>query len=163
MSVGEYATLAHAEIDGLVAQTGCAVVAGGTGLYLRAALVDLDIPPAVTPATRARLEARYDADPDAAYARLLELDPAAVVPSTATTVAASSVRSSSPRRAPRSSPRRTGSGRRILRRTTLVVGLDVPSDELERRITDRTAGMVERGVAEEVARGREVARLGDRG
>src|SRR5213078_4817120 len=47
MSVGEYARLAHDEIDTLVARTGGAVVAGGTGLYLRAALSDLAVPPAV--------------------------------------------------------------------------------------------------------------------
>ena len=47
MSVGAYASLAHATIDELVATTGSVVVAGGTGLYLRAALGDLDVPPPV--------------------------------------------------------------------------------------------------------------------
>ncbi len=37
-----------------------------------------------------------------------------------------------------------------LRRPTLVVGLDVPPEELERRIAARTAAMVEHGVADEV-------------
>ena len=58
MSVGEYAMLAHEAIDELVARTDAAVVAGGTGLYLRAALVDLEIPPAVEPASRADARAR---------------------------------------------------------------------------------------------------------
>src|SRR3954470_14574196 len=48
-SVGEYAELAHAEIDGLLAQGRAPVVAGGTGLYFRAALADLDIPPSPPP------------------------------------------------------------------------------------------------------------------
>ena len=44
-SVGEYAELAHAEIDGLLGEGRVPVVAGGTGLYFRAALADLEIPP----------------------------------------------------------------------------------------------------------------------
>ena len=57
MSVGEFALLAHEAIDELVSSNDAAVVAGGTGLYLRAALVDLEIPPpwsprpALTPST----------------------------------------------------------------------------------------------------------------
>ena len=46
MSLGAFAVLAHEAIDELVAENGTAVVAGGTGLYLRAALADLDVPPA---------------------------------------------------------------------------------------------------------------------
>ncbi len=150
MSVGEYATLAHAEIDGLVARTGCAVVAGGTGLYLRAALVDLDIPPSSTPATRARLEVRYDADSDAVYAQLLELDP----------VAGAAVHRNDRRRVVRALELAEAGSSLVptedrlwsthLRRRTLVVGLDVPSEELERRIVERTAEMMQRGMAEEV-------------
>ena len=55
MSVGEFAPLAHAEIDALVEERGSAVVTGGTGLYLRAALADLDLPPAVAAETVARV------------------------------------------------------------------------------------------------------------
>ena len=46
MSVGAYASLAHEAIDELVATAGSVVVAGGTGLYLRAALGELDRPAA---------------------------------------------------------------------------------------------------------------------
>ena len=150
MSVGDYARRAHAEIDDLVARTGGAVVAGGTGLYLRAALVDLDIPPAATFATRTRLERLYDADPDAVYERLRELDPAAgktlhrndrrrVVRALELAEAGSSLM-----------PAEDRLWSTHLRRPTLVIGLDVPRAELERRIADRTAGMIERGVADEV-------------
>ncbi len=45
-SVGEYSRLAHAEIDGLLAAGRRPIVVGGTGLYLRAALADLDLRPA---------------------------------------------------------------------------------------------------------------------
>ncbi|HXF97122.1 MAG TPA: isopentenyl transferase family protein, partial [Gaiellaceae bacterium] len=77
MSVGEYAPLAHAAIDELVERHGTAVVAGGTGLYLRAALTELGIPPAAPAQVRARAERAYDADPRAAFARLEALDPRA--------------------------------------------------------------------------------------
>ncbi len=44
-SAGQYAELAHAEIDGLIADGCRPIVVGGTGLYLRAALSDLDLKP----------------------------------------------------------------------------------------------------------------------
>jgi tRNA dimethylallyltransferase len=44
-SVGQYAELAHAEIDGLLACGRRPIVVGGTGLYLRAALAELDLRP----------------------------------------------------------------------------------------------------------------------
>jgi len=56
-SAGEYAHLAHAEIDGLLAQNRRPIVVGGTGLYLRAALAELDLRPPVPPQTRARRRA----------------------------------------------------------------------------------------------------------
>ena len=39
-----------------------------------------------------------------------------------------------------------------MRRPTLVVGLDFPTDELERRIRERTDAMIERGVVNEARR-----------
>jgi tRNA dimethylallyltransferase len=54
-SAGEFAQLAHAEIDGLLAQGAVPIVVGGTGLYLRAALADLDLKP---PALHAELARR---------------------------------------------------------------------------------------------------------
>lgn len=54
-SAGEYARRAHAEIDGLLAQRRRPIVVGGTGLYLRAALAELDMrPPVDTAAYEAR-------------------------------------------------------------------------------------------------------------
>jgi tRNA dimethylallyltransferase len=44
-SVGQYSELAHAELDGLLAEGRRPIVVGGTGLYLRAALTDLDLRP----------------------------------------------------------------------------------------------------------------------
>jgi tRNA dimethylallyltransferase len=45
-SAGHYAELAHAEIDAALAEGRWPIVVGGTGLYLRAALADLDFEPA---------------------------------------------------------------------------------------------------------------------
>jgi tRNA dimethylallyltransferase len=45
-SVAEHARLAHAEIDGLIEEGRTPIVVGGTGLYLRAALADLQLRPA---------------------------------------------------------------------------------------------------------------------
>jgi tRNA dimethylallyltransferase len=56
-SVGEYAELAHAEIDGLLRHGARPIVVGGTGLYLRAALADLDLRPPPPDEVRARWEA----------------------------------------------------------------------------------------------------------
>jgi tRNA dimethylallyltransferase len=44
-SAGQYAELAHAEIDALVAGGDRPIVVGGTGLYLRAALAELSLRP----------------------------------------------------------------------------------------------------------------------
>ncbi len=44
-SAGQYSQLAHAEIDGLLEAGRRPIVVGGTGLYLRAALCELDLRP----------------------------------------------------------------------------------------------------------------------
>jgi tRNA dimethylallyltransferase len=59
-SVGRYMPLAHAEIDGALAAGRQPIVVGGTGLYLRAALTELDLRPPPDPALRARIQARMD-------------------------------------------------------------------------------------------------------
>jgi tRNA dimethylallyltransferase len=56
-SVAQYAELAHAEIDDLLARGALPIVVGGTGLYLRAALAELDLRPAPPEEVRARWEA----------------------------------------------------------------------------------------------------------
>src|SRR5436190_7448148 len=77
-SVGEFAELAHRAIDELLAQGRVPVLAGGTGLYVRAALVDLGLPPAPPPARRERWERVYDRlGPDEAHRLLAERDPPA--------------------------------------------------------------------------------------
>jgi tRNA dimethylallyltransferase len=66
-SAGAFAHRAHAEIDSLIEQGRRPIVVGGTGLYLRAALADLDLKPPVDPAIRAQLARR---DPNELHALL---------------------------------------------------------------------------------------------
>jgi tRNA dimethylallyltransferase len=59
-SVGEYAPLAHAAIDEILAAGRTPLVVGGTGLYFRAALAELELPPAPAPGARERWGQVYD-------------------------------------------------------------------------------------------------------
>jgi tRNA dimethylallyltransferase len=152
-SVGEYQALAHAAIDEILAAGHVPIVVGGTGLYLRAALADLDLPPAPPVGARERWERAYDeGGPEAAHAALADRDPgaaAAVHPNDRRRVvralelaeAGSSLR-----------PERDRLWSEETRRPTLLIGLDVPAEVLSRRIDERTRSMFERGVEEEVRR-----------
>jgi len=76
-SAGRYATLAHAEIDALIAAGRRPIVVGGTGLYLRAALTELNLKPPVDPAVRAAISARLaDQGPENLHAELTREAPA---------------------------------------------------------------------------------------
>ncbi len=76
-SVAEYARAARAQIDRLRAAGVLPLLVGGSGLYVRAVLDDLDIP-GTDPAVRARLQAELaDVGPAALHARLAVVDPAA--------------------------------------------------------------------------------------
>jgi tRNA dimethylallyltransferase len=149
-SVGEYAPLAHAAVDEIAAAGRTPVVVRRTGLYFRAALAELDLPPPPAPGVRERWAAAYDADPDAAFSRLRELDPAA----------ASVVHANDRRRVVRAlelaeagaslAPAEDRLWNATTRHPTLIVGLDPPADELERRIVERTRAMFDGGVQAEV-------------
>jgi tRNA dimethylallyltransferase len=150
-SVGEYAPLAHAAIDEILSAGKTPLVVGGTGLYFRAALAELGLPPAPEPGERERRERLYDeAGAEAAHARLAELDPEA----------AARVHRNDRRRVVRALEL-AESGRSLVprqdelfggawRHPTLVVGLDVPKPELDRRIAERTRRMFAAGVEDEV-------------
>lgn len=60
-SAGEFAELAHAEVDRALADGRRPIVVGGTGLYLRAALTELELKPPPPPGLRERIEAAVDA------------------------------------------------------------------------------------------------------
>ena len=155
-SVGEYAELAHAAIDRALERGTTPIVVGGTGLYLRAALVELDLPPAPEPGMRERWEAAYERLGAAgAHDLLAERDPAA----------AARVHPNDRRRVVRAlelseagASLAPGEGRlwsEEMRHPTLVVGLEVPKDVLEKRIERRTRTMFESGVEAEVQRALE--------
>ena len=77
-SVGEFMPLAHREIDDALAAGRTPVVVGGTGLYLRAALSDLDLKPPPPADLRKRLEKEADAiGSEAMHARLAHRAPQA--------------------------------------------------------------------------------------
>ena len=76
-TAAEYQTLARGVVDELLARGVPPVLVGGSGLYLRAALDDLQFP-GTDPELRARLEAELaEAGAMALHRRLAELDPAA--------------------------------------------------------------------------------------
>jgi len=78
VSVGAFARLAHEAIDEIVAGGRTALVVGGTGLYLRAALAKLALPPPPEPGARERWARVYDRlGGPAAHALLAERDPTA--------------------------------------------------------------------------------------
>jgi tRNA dimethylallyltransferase len=150
-SVGEYAPLAHAAVDELLAAGRTPLVVGGTGLYFRAALAELSLPPAPAQGARERWERLYDEEgATAAHARLVELD----------TAAAARIHANDRRRVVRAlelaeggrslAPQRDALFGGAWRHPTLVIGLDVPKPELDRRIAERTRRMFEAGVEQEV-------------
>jgi len=75
-SVAEYAALAHAQIDELLAGGVTPIVIGGTGLYLRAALTELSLRPPPPPAVRERWNAELErGGPEALHALLVQRAP----------------------------------------------------------------------------------------
>jgi tRNA dimethylallyltransferase len=152
-SVAEYQRLAHEAVDGALSQGRRPIVVGGTGLYLRAALADLELPPAPPSGARERWERLYDRlGPGTAHAALAERDPQAAL----------AVHPNDRRRVVRAlelheaggslAPRRDRLWSEETRHPTQIFGLEVPKAVLEERIRERTEAMFERGVGEEVAR-----------
>jgi tRNA dimethylallyltransferase len=147
-SVAEYQRLARAAIGAIQGRGRVPILAGGSGLYVRAALDPLKFP-GTDPHLRSRLEAELaERGPAALYARLMGLDPsaaAAILPS---------------------------NGRRIVRALEVIelsgepfgatlpeheslypevqIGLAGDRAELDRRIAGRTAQMFATGLVEEV-------------
>ena len=152
-SVAEYQRLAHEAVDGALSKGRTPIVVGGTGLYLRAALADLELPPAPPSGARDRWERLYDRlGPGTAHAALAERDPQAAL----------AVHPNDRRRVVRALELHNVGGSLAAprdrlwsdeaRHPTLIFGLDVPKAVLEERIRERTDAMFESGVGEEVAR-----------
>jgi tRNA dimethylallyltransferase len=76
-SVAEYARLARQTLAEIAARGHTAVIEGGSGLYVRAALGGLDFAVAPNAAVRAELERRIADEPVAVYEELVRADPQA--------------------------------------------------------------------------------------
>jgi tRNA dimethylallyltransferase len=149
-SAGRYAELAHTEIDALIDGGATPIVVGGTGLYLRAALTELDLRPPPQEGLRERIEADLAAvGPAAMHERLS--------PGTASTV-----HPNDRKRIVRAlelelmgTPPHTGSEQlwsSQLRRRTRLVGVVMERDRLLERIRGRAGDMLAHGAIEEVER-----------
>ncbi|MEX2254620.1 MAG: isopentenyl transferase family protein [Acidimicrobiia bacterium] len=149
-TVAEYQLLAHAEVDGLLAEGRTPIVVGGSGLYFQAALVELSVPPMVLEADRAGWEELYDSvGAELAHRLLQERDARA----------AARVHPNDRRRVVRALelwqagstlvPAESRLWTDETRHPTTIVGLDVPPEALAERIRERTRGMFERGVVDE--------------
>lgn len=148
-SVATYQRLAREAIADIHARGRVPVLAGGSGLYLRAALDNLEFP-GTDPAVRDRLEAELaTAGAGALHARLAALDP----------VAATAILPSNGRRIVRALEVIEVAGRPFAAvlpeyespYAVIQLGLQVGRGELDRRIAERTARMWQEGLVDEVA------------
>ena len=154
-SAGEFAARAHAEVDAALEAGRRPIVVGGTGLYLQAALTDLELRPPPEPALRARIQRRLDAEgPEALHSELAERSPAsarAIDPRDRTRVSrALELLEMGAQPAPSGDDSRLWTAR--LRHPTLLCGLTMERDALYERIDKRVDELVAAGAVEEVAR-----------
>lgn len=154
-SAGRYAEAAHAEIDSLLAGGRRPIVVGGTGLYLRAALSDLDLRPPVPQEIRSQVEREIAERGPAALHRELDPDLAQTVdPNDRKRIARLTELARAGIEAEPDSERLWTAE---LRHPSLLVGLTMDREELARRIDLRVDEMIAAGAAEEV---REAAEAG---
>jgi len=157
-SAGQFAALAHDEIDAAVGAGRRPIVVGGTGLYLQAALTDLELRPQPPPGVRERILREVDErGVEALHAELAERSPAA----------AAAVEPTDRTRVVRAlellemgeEPAPAGPGSRLwtaeLRRPTLLCGLTMERERLYAQIDARVDAMVAAGAADEVRRADE--------
>jgi tRNA dimethylallyltransferase len=153
-SAGQYAQLAHAEIDELVAQGRRPIVVGGTGLYLRAALTELDLRPPPPEGLRERLMAELERlGPPALHARLAERAPwaaAGIDPNDRQRIVRALELLDLGELEPPEGPSQLWTDE--MRRPTLLVGLVMDRDALYERIDARVEAMLAAGVRDEVRR-----------
>ncbi|HEX3617295.1 MAG TPA: tRNA (adenosine(37)-N6)-dimethylallyltransferase MiaA [Solirubrobacteraceae bacterium] len=153
-SAGQYAELAHNEIDELLVAGRRPIVVGGTGLYLRAALADLSLRPPPSDGVRERWAQELSRNgPEALHALLAARAPWAaeeIAPTDSHRV----LRALELHEAGELEP---GSGESELwtettRHPTLLVGLVAERDRLYAQIDARVDAMLAAGVEQEVRR-----------
>jgi tRNA dimethylallyltransferase len=151
-SAGQYAELAHAEIDSLLEQGSLPIVVGGTGLYLRAALTDLDLRPPPQQGVREHWLAELERHGALAlHARLATRAPQAAAKidpnDRQRIVRALELNDANELSEP---PEQSQLWTTHTRHPTLLVGLVMERQELYRRIDERVQEMIAAGVREEV-------------
>lgn len=148
-SVAAYQRQARADVEAIQGRGRLPILVGGSGLYVRAALDHLEIPP-TDPAVRARLEAEAtELGTPAMLARLRSLDPEG----------AARLEPNNTRRIVRALEVIDLTGRpfsatmptREYLRPTITLGLALDRGVLDDRIARRTEGMWAEGLLEEVA------------
>jgi tRNA dimethylallyltransferase len=148
-SVAEYRQRARAEVDRLRTAGVVPLLVGGSGLYVRAVLDELDFP-GTDAAIRSRLTAELDvAGPAALHDRLAALDPAA----------AAAILPSNGRRLVRALEVIELTGRPFTARLpepkahypAVTIGLDRAAEELDGRVARRVEAMWGAGFVDEVA------------
>jgi tRNA dimethylallyltransferase len=153
-SVGQYSELAHAEIDGLLAERRRPIVVGGTGLYLRAALTDLDLRPPPVEGLRERWTAELEKQGVVAlHATLADRAPWAaeeIDPNDRQRVVRALELLEQGELEPPEGPSQLWSEE--LRHPTLLAGLTMEREALYATIDARVEEMLVRGVREEVLR-----------
>jgi tRNA dimethylallyltransferase len=153
-SAGQYAELAHAEIDDLLAAGARPIVVGGTGLYLRAALADLSLRPPPPEGVRERWVAELERrGAPALHGLLRERAPwaaAEIDPGDRQRI----IRALELLDAGELEPHGDESElwTQAVRRSTLLIGLVLERDQLYARIDARVDAMVAAGVRDEVRR-----------
>jgi tRNA dimethylallyltransferase len=153
-SVGQYSELAHAEIDCLLAEGRRPIVVGGTGLYLRAALTDLDLRPPPAEGLRERWTSELEKHgAPALHATLAERAPWAaeeIEPNDRQRVVRALELLDQGELEPPEGPSQLWSDE--LRHPTLLVGLTMERGALYAATHARVEAMLAAGVREEVQR-----------
>jgi tRNA dimethylallyltransferase len=150
-TVADYQRDAITAINGVIARGNVPLLVGGTGLYVRAVLENLDIPKAVAdPELRAQIEKDIaDSGLETVFKRLVALDPEA----------AYVVDPKNPRRVVRALEVAITTGEPFTAQrkkndplfNTLVLGLDPSAELLRERIDQRVDAMVRDGLVHETA------------
>ena len=146
-SAGRYAEAAHREIDALLADARRPIVVGGTGLYLRAALADLDLRPPVPAEIREEVEAELaQRGSEALYVELPSELAENVDPHDRKRIARLTELARAGIEAPSGAE---GLWTAELRHPTLLVGLTMDRERLAERIGVRVEEMVAAGAADQ--------------
>ena len=150
-SAGRYGERAHEEIDRCLAEGVQPIIVGGTGLYLRAALTDLDFRPAVPDALREEVERELeDRGPEAMHKTLPPEFHGSIHPNDRKRIA----RTIELIRDGQTPAPDHKSGSELwtadLRRPTLLFGLVEDDEALVERIDGRVEAMAAQGAAGEI-------------